>query len=522
MSQKTARLLFEQPWGEPSRRPRHLTLGPLGLGVCAGLAGILVSNLQTKFAAATAIAIMGGLLWLCLPQRLKRLSAIALCVAGGSMKISKTFFVHEIARGQFVPFAGGDAGITITASFLAAIIILWILCTERGIGELRAPVLLVSGPLMFIAAGFLSLINAGDPALTCFEILRQTTLLVVLIAICNLSSEDARFATRVLAVMVVLQALLAAVQVATDSNLGLSIFGEQTIVQEQINFEAEARATGTVGHPNDLAALFEITGPLVLALFFSTRPRWEKAAYLLAFTAAMGGMLLTLSRAAWMTLPITIPVVLIGMCGRRLLQPRAIAWSFILLLPLGGGTALVALPLIAKRLFSDDAGSASTRWPLIQAAFSVVSQFPAFGVGLNNLGNAFPRYDATHNSRIFGPINHVVHNMYMLVWAEVGSVGLAAFLWSLIGPLLAAGRAFLRPNDAFTKAVAIGAGAGLFAHMFHGLFDPGFKINLTLSTMMACNIGLIGSAYLNSQGSRPSEARATFRNLGSGTKLPGH
>ena len=152
----------------------------------------------------------------------------------------------------------------------------------------------------------------------------------------------------------------------------------------------------------------------------------------------------------------------------------------------------------------------SHRWPLVRAAFSVVKQFPVFGVGLNNLGNAFPRYDTTHYSRVFGPVNHVVHNLYMLVWAEVGTVGLLAFLWSFIGPFWIALRAY-RSADPFIKGIAVGGSAGLVAHLIHGLFDPGFKLSLPISSLIACQIGMIGAAYLMTKpaftksGMRPAE-----------------
>ena len=488
----------------PRRRHRgsntvRTTLTAVALGAAVGFtAANITAWTPPRFAVAGVLVIAAGLIWICLPLNRKLQAAAAVCVIGGAMKISKSFFVQEIRPGRYVGYAGGDGGVTVTASFVAALFIIGLTLYRSGASALRAPMLLISGPLLFMAAGVASLLNADDPALTGFELMRQATLLIITLAICNLRPADTRFVLRVLVVAVLLEAAIAGLQYTTGSNLGLSVLGEQKIVEERINFEIQERATGTIGHANALANFFEITVPLMLALFCAARGALDRAMFLIAFAAGLAGLLLTFSRAGWLTLPLTLPLVLIAMYGRRLLQFGSLLWGFVLSLPFGAA-AVIAAPYIARRLFSDDAGSAAGRWPQIRAAFSVIEQFPIFGVGLNNFGNSFPKYDTTHFSRMFTVVNHVVHNLYLLVWAEVGTVGFLAFLWTLLGPLLMAVGTVRHPADPWAKAIAVGGGAGLLAHMFHGLFDPGFKINLIISTLLACHMGLIGAAYLASR-----------------------
>ncbi len=486
-------------WSRRQERPRWLMLGlPLLFGIAGGLAAAAISALEAKFAMAGAVAMAAGVVWLCLPLRLKMLSAITFYVLGISLKMSKTIFLHEIGRGQFVPFAGGAAGLTISVNFLAALLILGVAIWRRHKAmrrpALRLQPLLMSGPALFMAAGLVSVINAQDPALTGFELIRQMMLLVGMVAAFNLERDELEFALRVLAVSILAQAAIAALQFITNAKLGLGFFGEQDLVEEQINFVEQTRAVGTIGHSNVLSYFFEITAPLMLALTLAAPKRIDRQLFLLTFAAAIGGMILTLSRAAWLTLPVAIPLVFLPLYGRRLWQMRTAVYAILLGIVLTAAAAAV-YPLVAERLFSDDAGSASTRLPQIRAAISVIEQFPMVGVGLNNLGNALTRYDTTHYTRVFGPVNHVIHNLYLYVWAEVGTVGFLAFLWSF-AVVFWVGRWCWLSADNWVRAVGLGGSVGLLAQMIHGGFDPGFRLSLPISSLIAFQIGLIGAAYL--------------------------
>ncbi len=506
------RRLSPTDWPERTRLPGWVRLAvPVLIGCFATKLATKISDLELKFSATETVGLIGGLIWLSLSLRAKMLTAIFVFIFGISLKVSKTFFLYDIAVGHFTPWVGGAAGVVISVHFLAALVIIGIaMYRRRGTARsgLRLEPILISGPLLFMAAGVFSLLNAPDATLVWFELIHQAMLLVTIVAVLNLELDELRIALRLLAISVILQGVLAVLQMTVGSDLGLAFFGEPQLVKEQIDFSEQNRAVGTIGHPNVLSYMFEITGPLMLALVTTSKKGTDRLIYLAAFAAVLVGSFLTLSRAAWIAELVTLPMVAFILYGSKLWRPPAV---YVITAGVAAGIAISpALPMIARRLFADDAGSASHRWPLVRAAFSVVKQFPVFGVGLNNLGNAFPRYDTTHYSRVFGPVNHVVHNLYMLVWAEVGTVGLLAFLWSFIGPFWIALRAY-RSADPFIKGIAVGGSAGLVAHLIHGLFDPGFKLSLPISSLIACQIGMIGAAYLMTKpaftksGMRPAE-----------------
>jgi O-antigen ligase len=466
----------------------------IAVGLLAAAYAIAVAQMGGKAQAAALGLFLGAALWLVIGRRGKTLAILAVFILGISLKMNKTFFLEEFSQWQYVPFAGGAAGITIGLNDVAAVLLLWG-ARRRPAAERAQPLwLLLSGPLAFIAAGLASLHSAGDRALVGFELWRQALLLIAMLAAMTLSEAQIRIALRILAASIVFQGVIACIQFATGADLGLGFLGEQAIVEEQIDFAYQARAVGTIGHSNILAYFFEISLPLMLAMLLTERSTRDRLIYLAAIGAGLAGVLATLSRAAWIAVPLTMLPVFLHFYGRRLWRLRSAVLGMGALIAASIALTL-AWPTISKRLFSDDAGSADARAPLNQAALSVIEQFPLLGVGLNNLGNAFPLYDTTHNARVFGPINHVVHNLYLYVMAEVGILGFAAFLWSFAAAL-AIGWWLRRSPDPLARAIGVGGAAGLMAHMIHGMFDPGFRLSLAVSTLIAVQTGLIGAAWV--------------------------
>jgi O-antigen ligase len=258
---------------------------------------------------------------------------------------------------------------------------------------------------------------------------------------------------------------------------------------------------------------------LLLSLFLVEERKTVRLWYFIALFLGLVGMVATLSRAGWMTLPLSFFTVFVLLVKDRWYQWRTVFEVFL------GVVCLVAffyffLPTIEKRYLYEDYGSASTRIPLNRAAMSIISQFPVFGVGLNNLAEVFRRYDTTGGATmITGPSPHVVHNLYLSVWADVGTVGLAAFVLFLLSIFVVAWRQLSRVSR-WRQGVLIGIMAGLLAHLFHGFVDPGFKSALNISYLIYVLIGLIGAiGFMSPQESPGESVVGDHRELSS---LPAH
>ena len=480
-----------------ARALRALPLAGLGLVAAAGAVALAAAPLKFALVGLAAAFCGVGALVVGQRHRLTPLLLVALAV-GLTVKLDLSFFQHFEAVGQYLPSIGGGAGLTISVALLVALTL--IAFRLAGIGE-RVPGLRLDRPLVltqvgFLIAGLLSLANATDPAYLWFDEGRFLGLLLVSIAVSNLSGTDIRTLALAICALCLVQTAVAGLQYATGSELGLSVLGEEQIVEETINFSAQRRAGGLKVHPNILGYYYEFVWPLALGLALSRGPRLLRLVGAAGALSALAGVVLTLSRASWLTFPVSATLVVLLVYRDRLLSRASLA-VLALLTIVGGVAAIYAGPLIWERLFSDDGGSAAQRGPLNAAALDLFAQFPVFGVGLNNFGNQFAVLDQTGLSRLAGLFdrsNHVVHNLHLLILTEVGLVGYAAFAVVFGIGIVRGFRAVRRapPGDPLA-AIASACAIGLLAHLLHGLVDPGFRLNLGIAELLYTGLGLIAA-----------------------------
>ncbi|HEY0419215.1 MAG TPA: O-antigen ligase family protein, partial [Acetobacteraceae bacterium] len=469
-------------------------------GASAGLA-VTLAGLEMKYLVAVAAALAGvvGLPLLGSLARIRLVMVMALAL-GLSVGLSISFFHRTILPQAYVVFAAGAEAVTVSLSFVACLGYLLAWFGERVLYGVRWPPRfhqpLVWPSVLFMVAGLFSLVNAYDAPLVLLEELRLAQLLLITLVAMNLRERELSLYLWTLGLSTGLQAGLAALQYATGHSLGLGVFGEANLVAMSIDYQKIPRPTGTLGDPNILSYFFEIAAPAMLALLLAARGGMERLFFGAATAAALAGLLVSLSRAAWMTVPLTFGFLLVTVYGRRAFTRRAAVIGIAIL----GALAVAAVfvyPLVARRLFGDDAGSIGHRLPLIRAALSVLAQFPVFGVGLNNFAVTFARYDTTGYALVFYEGDHVVHNLHLLVWTEVGTVGFLAYLACFLSAFIAAGR--IGRQHPWRRAAALGIAAGLFAHLFHGMVDPGFKLSLTISQLIAAQLGIIGCLALGAR-----------------------
>lgn len=195
------------------------------------------------------------------------------------------------------------------------------------------------------------------------------------------------------------------------------------------------RPYATFSHPNVLAGFVLVSLILVLANFSSRSKRRIKSAttkssviakFISRFkwiTVIFGtlAILASFSRSVWIVgLGIFLLIILRHLRGgkRKLLG--------------GGGILLVVLMgfgffYVTTHLDMDEA--ISRRLQLNQTAIEMIQENPLVGVGLNNFIPRLPDYWQTSGAvRFLQP----VHNIFLLIGAETGMIGLLIFLWFLL------------------------------------------------------------------------------------------
>jgi len=390
----------------------------------------------------------------------------------------------------------GTSSVAISVSIILVFILFLLMMHKRvitGKTYFDFNKMLILPVLAYTLAGILSLQNAEHPELVGLEILRILTLLGIMLVIMNLKNEkQIRLFVLFLLIGFLMEGIIAFTQYWTDKPLGLARFGEGELITQDVGYTI-SRAGGTIGHPNILAYYLEILLPLIFSLMLVER-NFRIRLYLMG-TLGIGlvALVATLSRAGWVTIPISFCIVLLVLFKGHFFRLSTFVKLFLLsclFLPI----LYVASPVIEKRLTYDDYESASNRIPLNEATLSIIKRFPVVGAGLNNFPEFFHKYDKTGKSSILQE-RHVVHNLFLWVWAETGTIGLLAFFW-MFGSVFVVITALLSKVDLWHRALLTGIGAGLFAHLLHGLVDPGFRINLPTSVLVYTLIGLVGAVSI--------------------------
>jgi O-antigen ligase len=235
------------------------------------------------------------------------------------------------------------------------------------------------------------------------------------------------------------------------------------------------RLAGTIGEPNQLAAV--LVAGVVIALALAVVEKGRPLLRLLLVTAAGLCLLttfLTLSRAGLIALVVAMIVAVI-VAGRWRAQVFAVAALVIT-------TLLVFFAFIATqhqrdRVSSVGTGSTTGRSDIWTIGWRMVQAHPVDGVGVGQFQTSAVHFliapGTIQRSDLIIDKPKVAHNIYLHVLAEMGVVGLTAFLLIIGFALrcaLRAARAFQRRGDPamdlLSRAVFVGLIGILSADFF--------------------------------------------------------
>ena len=110
---------------------------------------------------------------------------------------------------------------------------------------------------------------------------------------------------------------------------------------------------------------------------------------------------------------------------------------------------------------------------------------------MNNFAQVFRTYDTTGGSALF-KAQGLVHNLFLGVWTETGTIGIIAFLWIFLSAFIVSAKLLLKVPFWYS-GVLVGVMAGLLAQFIHGMFDPGFRVLMSTSMLVYSMIGIIGA-----------------------------
>lgn len=240
---------------------------------------------------------------------------------------------------------------------------------------------------------------------------------------------DVRLAITTAAVMVLLELVHVAAQMATRSTLPLP-GSKSELGAALLTFGGEGfafRPSGFFPHPNTLGHHMAQVLPVALALVLLGLGRLGRRAWLMAAAVLLAGgamLLLTLSRGGWASGILGCGVVVVMMLRLGVLNRRHLAGLSLLGLA-AVVVVLAAYPQVLLRLTGSDDRSVESRVLQTDQALTMIRENPLTGVGYGAYNRASYQYQGPLWSTVSPDFHEqlrkvVVHNGYLLLAAEVG------------------------------------------------------------------------------------------------------
>jgi O-antigen ligase len=232
------------------------------------------------------------------------------------------------------------------------------------------------------------------------------------------------------------------------------------------------RIRGTLGHPNSLSMYCLQCVPLFITTFLAKDvTKLLRAACILAYIAAAGCILLTISRTGFAAL-ILLSMGTFGLCMGMKLTPGKVAMAFLGCLLVLGMVAK-SWDTIASRLGPIDIiqeYGEGDRGSYFRQGIPAVNDNPFMGVGLNNwswwITNLYgledrPDYEPYESTTV--PHHRPsmaaapAHNLYLLIVVELGWPGFMLFFALLLYWAWISGKVLLGGHDMVIQGVRLGA-----------------------------------------------------------------
>lgn len=226
--------------------------------------------------------------------------------------------------------------------------------------------------------------------------------------------------------------------------------------------------SGLAGNPNDLALVLNLIIPIAGALLWMSRRPLHRLVAGAALLLAIAGVIVTFSRAGFLTLAVSGLMFLVIMARRGMVGPAAallvLALAILPLLPAGYAERLSTITEIE----ADATGSAKGRWEDTKVAAGVMLQNAVLGVGIGQ------DVLAMNNER--GDTWRQIHNAYLQYGVDLGIPGLLLFIWLHVRCFRSARaverRAVAEPAFRHLAPLAAGVQVSLVAFGVAAFFHP--------------------------------------------------
>jgi O-antigen ligase len=464
----------------PASTFRHVkNLGRMLLVAALGFAFSLCLyqtwDLDTRWFVVVAVGIVGVAVAMCLARIFSDFLLVATLFCLPLSSFHKWIWPSsygEEERGNFV--YSGVLGIGLIDFTLIGLYASWFyrifITREQPLPTLNRLDFFV---LWFLLAHFVSIIGSTDTELAfgASEFLLKHVLVYFYLSR-NFQSKHLPWILLALGFAISVEAGLGGYQFATGKLLGIALDkgagGSAMDYQYEVpGIEGYFRATGTSYDSHSLGHLVALMLPFPLVLCFTPRVKASlKLACLVLCGAALTTIVLSLSRAAWVSAAVAmlVGVILIVLIWQERQVVPALAAAVVL--------AGVLTPLMARFIYERFADSPyetlTTRFDQYIVGLQVFTYSPIFGFGPGNWTQVLKRYDF-----LWLPVLPI-HNVMLWTATEIGLFGLIPYLAILGSAIMRLLRVVYRRRD-IPARLSLAALLAMIVTVLNGLTDPTFR-----------------------------------------------
>ncbi|MGB2706242.1 MAG: O-antigen ligase family protein [Candidatus Omnitrophota bacterium] len=236
--------------------------------------------------------------------------------------------------------------------------------------------------------------------------------------------------------------------------------------------------TGSFPFPNDLSAwILVILIPALILAIFGVANIYARIGLGIFSSALLYLFYLANTRSAWLGFVISFGFILI-------LKRIKLLLAIILLI-------LAILPFLPQAKTRDilATNSLADRFAMWKTGWKIFSEHPVIGNGLNTF---FGKFKEFREDEARGKRGSYAHNGFLQIAADIGLVGLIAFL-AILTQLFYRSLIFIKKcKNRFYQSLAIGLGGGLLAFLIHSFFDTNLH-SLPLVALFWLNVGVLMS-----------------------------
>lgn len=350
-------------------------------------------------------------------------------------------------------------------------------------------------------------INLVDPMIAIFGLRSILRFLLVFFAVVLLapSKEYIRRLTIILFAVVTIQAGIGLTQAIFGSPVDqfllpseTRVFGEFQLTEGTVQFwDPGSRIFATLGRYDRLGAFLGFFLVIAVGFLYERHVRRERKELWWVFLLGLPALALTYSRSAWFGFLLGALYIAIRLKrDRKVMIGLGLVGAIIAGYLMYSGlvvSRLIDAPsqTIVERFFEafsyerwqgEYYGLGRLYW-IVQTVTTVVPASPIFGFGPGSFGGGAAIL--FHNTKVYDALGlpfgvygteGYIDNNWFALWGEVGTLGLAFFLWMYLAIFFYAVRLGKSTNDGFTRALAFGFAGAMIAAALNAFLATFFEV----------------------------------------------